>query len=200
MIKSHKCFQLIFSSHMVRGPRELLFDLIFKFFHLGTSRAFSAIQRYRFVHGHVHILIPMPWGHRFSLIFAFSTWGPLVPSARFSAISLSMDMFIFSHYHDFIIMSQLQCHDDHIVRGILRSFWMHFGGLVGEIFDHFGVMLRLKIFLDALWELCSCWKWFSRAKLRPFWWVLGAFQEDFQRHFCISCNVKFAIGYHLLLR
>ena len=25
----------------------------------------------------------------------FSTWGPLVPSARFSAIGLSMDMFIF---------------------------------------------------------------------------------------------------------
>ena len=57
---------------------------------------FSAIQRYRFVHGHVHILIPMPWKHRFSLIFAFSSWGPLVPSARFSAIGLSMDMFIFS--------------------------------------------------------------------------------------------------------
>ena len=37
---------------------------IFAFFHC----AFSAIQRHRFVHGHVHIPIPMPWGHRFSLI------------------------------------------------------------------------------------------------------------------------------------
>ena len=26
------------------------------------------------VHGHVHILIPKPWGHRFSLIFAFPIW------------------------------------------------------------------------------------------------------------------------------
>ena len=31
-------------------------------FHLGTSSDFSAIQRYRFVHGHVHILIPKLWG------------------------------------------------------------------------------------------------------------------------------------------
>ena len=65
MIKSHKCFQVIFSSHMRERPKGVLFDLIFGFFHLGTSRAFSAIQRYRFVHGHVHIFIPMPWGHLF---------------------------------------------------------------------------------------------------------------------------------------
>ena len=68
---------------------------IFALFHLGTSRAFSAIQRHRFVHGHVHILIPMAWEDPFSLIFAFSTWGLLVPSAQFSAISLSMGNLIF---------------------------------------------------------------------------------------------------------
>ena len=48
-----------------RGPRKLIFDLIFGFYHLGASRAFSAIQRHRFVHGHVHIFIPMPWGPLF---------------------------------------------------------------------------------------------------------------------------------------
>ena len=71
------------------------FFMDFWLFNLGTSGAFSAIQRNRFVHGHVHILTPMPWEHYLHLIFAFSTWGPLVPSARFSAIGLSMDMFIF---------------------------------------------------------------------------------------------------------
>ena len=40
----------------------------FHFFNLGTSSAFRAIQRHRFVHGHVHIPVPVPWGHRFSLI------------------------------------------------------------------------------------------------------------------------------------
>ena len=44
------------------------FFIDFCVFNLGTSSAFSAIQRHRFVHGHVHIPIPMPWGHRFSLI------------------------------------------------------------------------------------------------------------------------------------
>ena len=85
----------IFYSKMREKPKGVPFDLIFGFFHLGTSRAFSAIQRYRFVHGHVHIFIPMPWGLFFDPIFAFFIRGPLVPSARFSAIGLSMDMFIF---------------------------------------------------------------------------------------------------------
>ena len=40
-------------------------------FNLGTCSAFSATQHQRFVHGHVHILIPMPWEHRLSLIFEF---------------------------------------------------------------------------------------------------------------------------------
>ena len=35
--------------------------------------------------------------------------------------------------------------DEHIVKSILRSFWMQFGSLVGGFFDHFGVMLRSKI-------------------------------------------------------
>ena len=59
----------MFSSHCLKSyeaeAQGNFFDIIFGFFHLGTSRAFSAIQRYRFVHGHVHILIPMPWGHLF---------------------------------------------------------------------------------------------------------------------------------------
>ena len=130
------------------------FFVDFCVFNLGTSSAFSAIERHRFVHAHFHILISMAWEHPFSLTFAFSIWALLVPSARFTAISFSMDMLTFSHYHDFIIMSQLQCHDDHIVTSILKSFWMHFGSRKGDFLDHFGVMLSSEIVLEAHWKLC----------------------------------------------
>ena len=53
------------------APGDFFFDFIFAILDLGTSSASSAIQRYRFVHGHVHILSPMPWGLVFELIFAF---------------------------------------------------------------------------------------------------------------------------------
>ena len=29
--------------------------------------------------------------------------------------------------NDFILMPELSCHDDHIERSMLKSFWMHFG-------------------------------------------------------------------------
>ena len=80
------------------------------------------------------------------------------------------------------------------------SFWMHFGSLMGAFLDHFGVMLSSKIVLEALWESCSCWKPFSRPKLRPFWCILEIFWADFLRYFCICVNVEFAVGFHLLLQ
>ena len=40
-------------------------NLNFCVFHLGTSSAYSATQRYRFVHGHVHILTPKAWEPQF---------------------------------------------------------------------------------------------------------------------------------------
>ena len=40
-------------------------NLNFCIFHLGTSSAYSATQRYRFVHGHVHILTLKAWGPQF---------------------------------------------------------------------------------------------------------------------------------------
>ena len=105
-------------------------------FNLGTYGAFSAIQRHRFVHGHVHILIPMAWEHRFLQIFAFPTWRPLVPSARFSAIGLPMDMFIF-FWQLFPLGGRGSCAggkgstgqmaESSIFPLRLRSFWMVLG-------------------------------------------------------------------------
>ena len=51
--------------HNIRLACSHFFNFIFCIFHLGTSSAFSATQRYRFVHGHVHILLPRPWGPLF---------------------------------------------------------------------------------------------------------------------------------------
>ena len=121
----------------------------------------------------------MAWEHPFSLIFAFSIWGLPVPSARFSAISFSMDMLTFSHYHDFIIMSQLQCHDDHIVTGILKSFWMHFGSLVGGFLDHFGVMLSSEIVLVLSGSFVETGNRFSEFDFDHF----GGFWRGFGKHF-----------------
>ena len=56
---------------------ETLIDPIYAFFHLETSRAFSVNQRYRFVHGHVHISTPRPVGPQGSPIMMMNdiSWG-----------------------------------------------------------------------------------------------------------------------------
>ena len=69
-------------------------------FHLGTSSDFSAIQRYRFVHGHVHILIPKLWGPFFGgFIFCIFHLGT---SSAFSAIQ----RYRFVHGHVYILIAK----------------------------------------------------------------------------------------------
>ena len=62
---------------------------------MGTSGACSATQRYRFVHGHVHILIPKPWGPRFCILY-------LGTSSAFSATQRYR--FVHGHVHILIPM------------------------------------------------------------------------------------------------
>ena len=86
--------------------------------------------------------------------------------------------------------------DDHIVRSFLRSFWMHFGGLVGGFLDHFGVMLRSQIVLESPWEVCWAWKSIFQVRLRPFWRVLERFWGSFWRYFDIFC--RYRLHYEIL--
>ena len=71
-------------------PVQLVRLVNFCIFHSGTSSACSAIQRYRFVHGHVHILIPKLWGSHFC-IFHLGT------SSAFSATQRCW--FVHGHVH-----------------------------------------------------------------------------------------------------
>ena len=105
-------------------------------------------------------------------------------------------------YHDghtLMIKSWLSYHDDHEVVMILMiirsSFWCHFGVLLGGFWSHFGATLSSKIVLEALWELCSCWKSIFQVLLRPFWKVLESFWGSFWRYFAIFCRYKFHNGF-----
>ena len=68
------------------------FFIDFCVFNLGTSSAFSAVQRYGFVH--VHILMLMPWGCVCEAIFAFFNLGT---SSAFSAVQRYR--FVHGHVH-----------------------------------------------------------------------------------------------------
>ena len=78
---SQPCTSLGLRQHSHRPPHG---NLTFCIFHSGTSRAFSATQRYRFVHGHVYILIPKAWAPQF-LNFSL---GDLSCLQCFSALSV----------------------------------------------------------------------------------------------------------------
>ena len=66
---------------------------------------------------------------------------------------------------------------------VMTLFSCHFGVLMGGFWKHFGLILKSKIVLEALWTLCSCRKSIFSLRLTPFWMRLPTSWRGFSATF-----------------